>query len=648
MKAPISTSIKLLAPALVAALVVAAPAVASANAKITIINNDGAGEGFNDATPIAAVGGNPGTTVGEQRLNLFKYAADRWGSILDSSVEIEILANFDPLTCTATSAVLGSAGAITIFSDFPNAPVPGIWYSGALANKLAGEDLDTDNPEIRARFNSSLNGDAACLGGGTWYYGFDGNEGTNQTDLLPVLLHEFGHGLGFQSFVDKITGALLEGLADQYLVWLFDNSTNKQWKYMTDAERATSGKNGRRVVWNGPHLLAASPGYLAPGTATLLGTAPASITRRFLVGEAAFGAPLSATPVTGLALYANDSSGNGDGCEPYAADTFAGKLAIADRGVCGFAIKVKNAQDAGAIAVLIADNAAGTPPAGMAGVDPTITIPSVRVTQVDGAALKAAGETANVSLFRDTTVLAGADEADRVMMYTPDPVATGSSVSHFDTSTSPNTLMEPSINADLGSGVDLTLPLFRDLGWYADADVDGIADDQDNCIYAADPEQTDSDGDGVGDACDDDDDNDGFLDDADTCTAVGNPDQRDFDQDGDGDACDTDDDDDGVLDAADDCPRAANADQADSDGDGLGDACDDSDGDSILDGADNCPMAGNAKQEDRDNDGLGDACDSSPGGGDDGCSAAGGSPTGPLALAMIVGLAMVRRRRLTA
>jgi len=76
---------------------------------------------------------------------------DRWGEILDSAVVITINANFDPLTCTATSAVLGSAGAASVFSDFPGAPVAGTWYSGALANKLAGFDLDPTTRPTTAR-----------------------------------------------------------------------------------------------------------------------------------------------------------------------------------------------------------------------------------------------------------------------------------------------------------------------------------------------------------------------------------------------------------------------------------------------------------------------------------------------------------------
>ena len=53
----------------------------------------------------------------------------------------------------------------------------------------------------------------------------------------------------------------------------------------------------------------------------------------------------------------------------------AGKIAIVDRGTCGFTIKVKNAQNAGAIGVVVG-NTSGRGAFGMAGVDATITIPS--------------------------------------------------------------------------------------------------------------------------------------------------------------------------------------------------------------------------------------------------------------------------------
>src|SRR5213078_441010 len=104
-----------IALAILVAVALALPATLTHAATITIVNLDGAGEGFNDATPAAPVGGNPGTTVGAQRLYVFQTAAGIWASILRSNVEIRVSAQFGPLTpCDASSGVLGSAGPTTV------------------------------------------------------------------------------------------------------------------------------------------------------------------------------------------------------------------------------------------------------------------------------------------------------------------------------------------------------------------------------------------------------------------------------------------------------------------------------------------------------------------------------------------------------
>jgi PA domain len=474
-----------------------ASSAAFGQAQIAIINGDGLNEGFNDPTPVEPVGGNTGTTLGQQRLIAFQFAANIWGSKLASNVEIRILARFNPQTCTATSAVLGSAGSTFIFRDFagdppfPGAVAPSTWHHSALGDKRAGRELNSTpgQPDIQATFNSNLNGNPACLGGRKFYLGLDNNHG-NDIDLVVVLLHEFGHGLGFSQFASVTTGTQTQNLSDVYGRQLLDLTTGKTWDQMTNAERAASAINSRRVVFTGPTVTAELPGVLSPGVPLLRVNAPAGIAGIYVVGAAAFGSALSSLGTTGdvvLALDADDAAGplTTDACSPITnAAAVAGKIALVDRGTCGFIVKVKNAQDAGAIAVIVADNVAGGPPGGLGGEDPTITIPSVRVTLADGNTIKAQlGAGVNATLGIDQSVFSGADALGRALVNAPNPVQPGSSISHWDPVAFRNQLMEPSINADLTHSVtspeDLSLALMRDIGWFADADLDGLADEVD-------------------------------------------------------------------------------------------------------------------------------------------------------------------------
>jgi cysteine-rich repeat protein len=143
-----------------------------------------------------------------------------------------------------------------------------------------------------------------------------------------------------------------------------------------------------------------------------------------------------------------------------------------------------------------------------------------------------------------------------------------------------------------------------------DNDWDGLVDYKDNCPLEYNPDQSDTDSDGTGNACDTDQDGDGVPDALDNCPGVANPGQKSTDDDPLGDACDNDDDNDAVPDLLDNCPLLANESQLDSDADSLGDACDpDDDNDLVPDASDDCPTAADPGQEDMDLDGLGDACD---------------------------------------
>ena len=492
---------------LIGALVLTSSAPAFASATIVIVNNNGPGVGFNDPTPAAPVGGNAGVTLGQQRLIVFQRAAAIWSHELDSPVPITVLASMEPLACTATSATLGSAGTRFIFNNFggvglfPGPEFPDTWYGSALSSRRAGFDLLTaippppagnpPNTDIRARFNSEL-GKPGCLTGNGWYYGLDTNQAANQNNLLVVLLHELAHGLGFQQFANITTGAQAGGLGDIYGQHLLDLTAGLTWNQMTNAQRAASAVNSRRLVWDGAKVGADLPSVMAHGRPLLSVHTPAAIAGFYDLGSASFGAPLSPGGVSGVVVAALDAANaagptTSDGCTALTnGPAVAGNIALLDRGTCGFVVKVKNAQNAGAIAVIIADNVAGGPPAGLGGADPTIIIPSGRVTLADGNLLKAnlaGGVTA--TLLNDTTVFSAADLQGRPFVYNPSPTVAGSSISHWDTAAAPNLLMEPAINPDLTLSVkppqDLTLSLLRDIGWFPDADGDGLADALDEC-----------------------------------------------------------------------------------------------------------------------------------------------------------------------
>ena len=444
---------------------VCATATAQA-ATITIVNNDDAGEGFNDPTAVAPVGGNSGTTIGQQRLNVFQQAATIWGGILSSAVEIRVNATFDPLTCTSASATLGSCGAAYVYRDFANAEFPATWYPKALANKFAGTDLYAEGADMTARFNSNL-GNTGCLDNNFWYYGLDHDPGTN-VDLLVVLLHEMGHGLGFATYASGTTGALLNGYPDVFSRFIYDQTTRLHWDEENDAQRAASAIVPFKLLWDGAATRFMAPLTLQHGRAVLRVNAPPAIAGDLPVGTASFGPALSSPGVTGAVVLADDGTApTSDACTALINGTeVAGRIAIVDRGDCLFTVKVKACQDAGAIGVLVVDNVTGSPPAGLGGTDATITIPSVRVTQTDGTALKAQiASGLNVTLLTDPALLAGADTQGRMMLYTPNPYQSGSSVSHWDVSATPNLLMEPTVNIDLTSSVDLTRYAFEDLGW---------------------------------------------------------------------------------------------------------------------------------------------------------------------------------------
>jgi len=479
--------------------VLAGAAFAAQAATISISSRDPAGVGFNDPTPVAPVGGNTGTTLGEQRFIVYQYVAHIWEAAIQSPVTITVSAGWEALTCTSTTAVLGSAGAWNIWRDFAGG-VPGTWYPQALSNKLAGVNLSAGQPDdgsgfgnvdIKSQFNVNL-GQPGCLDNTPFYLGLDGNAGA-QVNFVETLLHEIGHGLGFSVLtVNTANGFRLNAAGTAFVatgglpsIWegfMFDNTAGKTWLAMTSAERAASAINPLKLAWIGPQGVAGALATLSAVPSLRVDTPVPGVPGFYDYNTASFG-PLPTNPGAFGILSVIPDATNPLGCNTFDAATanaVRGKIVLIDRGVCGFAVKTKNAQNAGAFGVIIVNNVAGAAP-GLGGSDPTITIPTVSVSQAQGAVLKqavldavkygtrarAGAVVANFAF--DTSRKAGADALGRPLLYTPNPLIGGSSVSHWDVSAFPNLLMEPNINPDLTTSLvpplDITLPLLKDLGW---------------------------------------------------------------------------------------------------------------------------------------------------------------------------------------
>jgi extracellular elastinolytic metalloproteinase len=137
--------------------------------------------------------------------------------------------------------------------------------------------------------------------------------------------------------------------------------------------------------------------WTGKGTYHVQVNAPAGVAGTYLAQGAEFGGTLNATGLTGPVTLVNDGVGVGsDGCEP--TQPLGGQIALIDRGTCAFVVKVKNAQNAGAIAAIVVNNQ-GDAIFTMGGADATITIPSVFIGQSDGTTIKSAsGVNATVKL----------------------------------------------------------------------------------------------------------------------------------------------------------------------------------------------------------------------------------------------------------
>ncbi|MBC8154568.1 MAG: T9SS type A sorting domain-containing protein [Bacteroidetes bacterium] len=174
----------------------------------------------------------------------FQYAVDIWSTVIVSPVPIRIKADWVMLNPNALGGArpattrIGSDGRQWVFAQYPV----------ALAEKIARRPLNAPTePDIIAQFNRNTN----------WYFGTDGNPPTGQYDLVTVVLHEIGHGLGF---VDAINSADNNSIAGYDFPAPYDHFVeNNAGNRLVDAQQFANNSTallrqltGGQLYFNGP------------------------------------------------------------------------------------------------------------------------------------------------------------------------------------------------------------------------------------------------------------------------------------------------------------------------------------------------------------------------------------------------------------
>jgi hypothetical protein len=190
-----------------------------------------------------------------QAQTAFQYAVDIWAAQLTSTVPIQIVAEFTNLG----PGVLGQAGPANFVANGAGL-VPNTWYAVALANKLAGTDLDPANEDIDAQFNSAFN----------WYFGTDGLGPPGSYDFVSVVLHELGHGLGFVGFMGYSAGTGSWGFGTAYPAIYDRFAINSSFQSLINTSifpNPSTGLGvqlvGNNLYFTGPYTVAANNGFAA-------------------------------------------------------------------------------------------------------------------------------------------------------------------------------------------------------------------------------------------------------------------------------------------------------------------------------------------------------------------------------------------------
>lgn len=252
------------------------------------------GAGFDDMTVVTPVGGNTGTTLGEQRQILFQAVAQVWGAEIISDVPIVINASYSAnLPCDSNGAVLASAKPTQVINStdlgLPNF-VPDTSYPLSLVDAITGTNIDVSNPvfpdvsDIVIEINDKVDTIFDCHQGNNFYYGINSDAPNDKIALFTIVLHEMTHGLGFISNVDTTNipavpatdttpfipaiitnGDYVFGKPFIFDTLIYDNQLNKTIPEMNNAERLQAMQNDPFLVWDGLSVDAYSSSFITDG-----------------------------------------------------------------------------------------------------------------------------------------------------------------------------------------------------------------------------------------------------------------------------------------------------------------------------------------------------------------------------------------------
>ena len=174
-------------------------------------------------------------------------AVDIWAQSIESVVPVQIEAIWDSLSPN----VLAQSAPYEVLNNFSGAIVEDRQYAVALANQLAGEDLNPAAPDMVVKFGKDVN----------WYHGLDGETPDDLYDLVTVALHEMGHGLGYIGSANHNgnSGFLgFQGVAFIYDEFVEESDQDAILEYISGTVPLGDALESDDLFWSGSNGLAAN------------------------------------------------------------------------------------------------------------------------------------------------------------------------------------------------------------------------------------------------------------------------------------------------------------------------------------------------------------------------------------------------------